>query len=136
MLSKTVKIGGILMIFFCSCFINGCSVKIDDAGDHGSIYSREYTKYICSGANFGGGRTDDTYVVLKYVYKNKELNEKYGDFFEVIDIGGSSEVQTFMFLQLFKGTGNYFVDIEGDEWKVELSKSYFGKWEVTSCSLE
>ena len=60
--------------------------------------------YICSNANFGDGRDDDTYALLRYVYGNKEFKGKYGDSFEVNDMGGSSEVHTFIFLQLFKGT--------------------------------
>jgi hypothetical protein len=134
MLNKTFKIGGCLLMIFCTCFLSACSVKIEDAGDHGSVYSREYTKYICSSTNFGGGTTDDMYVVLNYVYQSNGLKAKYGDSFEVSDIGGSTDNQTFMFYQIYKGTGKYFVDINKDEWTVEIAKGYFGKWKVTSCS--
>lgn len=139
MKNKALKIGGILVMLLCMLFLNACSAKIkvtkDDESNHGSVYSRKYTDYICSSPNFGGGTTDDDYVVLKYIYENKELKEKYGDSFEVSDMGGSTDNQTFMFYQLYKGAGKYFVDINKDEWIVKISKSYFGKWKVTSCSL-
>lgn len=139
MKNKTLKIGGILVMLICAFFLNACSTKIKvtkgDGSDHGSFYSREYTKYICSSANFGGGTTDMLFVILNYVYHNKEMEEKYGDSFEVSDIGGSADNQSFLFLQLYKGTGEYNVDINGDKWTVKISKGYFGKWKVTSCSL-
>lgn len=139
MKNKTLKIWGILVMLLCMLFLNACSVKIkvtkDDGREHGSYYSREHTKYICSSPNFGGGTTDMIFVVLNYVYQSKGLKEKYGDSFEVSDMGGSTDNQTFMFYQLYKGSGQYFVDINKDEWIVKISKSYFGKWKVTSCSL-
>lgn len=139
MKNKTLKIGVILVMLFCAFFLNACSAKIKvtkaNKSDFRSMVSRKNTNYICSSPNFGGGTTDEMFVVLNYVYHNKEMKEKYGNSFEVSDIGGSTDNQTFMFYQLYKGKGKYFVDINKDEWIVKISKSYFGKWKVTSCSL-
>lgn len=139
MKNRTLKIEGILVMLLCMLFLNACSAKIevtkDDKSDFRSMVSRENTKHICSSPNFGGGTTDMIFVVLNYVYQSKELKEKYGDSFEVSDMGGSTDNQIFMFYQLYKGAGQYFVDINKDEWIVKISKSYFGKWKVTSCSL-
>jgi len=100
-----------------------------------NIRSREYTKKICSSVNFGRGSMDDEYVALAYVYNNEELREKYGESFEVIDFGGSAEFGT-QFFGIYKATAIYVMMIDDDDWIVELSKGYFGKWKVTDCFLK
>lgn len=122
----------IAMIVFAG-LLSGCSIKVDNNSDSSHIYSREFTETVCSSTNFGSGKTDDIYVVLDYLYKSKELNDKYGDSFEISDIGGTQDGKTR--LGLYNGKAKYFVDINKDEWKVELTKKYSGKWKVTSCKI-
>ncbi len=128
-----MKYMGLLLMILCAAFLNACSVKDIDMENNEDRYSRDFTESICTSGNFGGGNTDDIYVVLNYIYKSDELREKYGDAFEVEDVGGSAESQVFLFRWFFKGMGKYFVTIDGDDWTVEVYKSYFGKWTVTKC---
>ena len=158
-MKKVLKSGILIIILVLGiCFLSGCSNNSNNTEDNQSVYSggdsvnmessnqdseylksseyfnsREHVKLLVSNVGFGNGRTDDEIVVLDYVYKSNELKEKYGDSFEVKEIGGNSDGQTFFFLWLYKGTGKYFVNINDDIWVVEVSKGYFGKWEVTNC---
>lgn len=81
-------------------------------------YSREAVEYFSSRSGFGRGRTDVDTVILKYIYGDAELAEKYGDDFCVSSVGGSDEGSAFSFLWLYKGTGEYFVEICGDIWTI------------------
>lgn len=122
----------ITMIVFAG-LLSACSVKVDNNSDSSYIYSRKFTESVCLSSNFGSGKTDDIYVVLDYIYQSKELNDKYGDSFEISDIGGTQDGKTR--LGLYKGKAKYFVNINNDEWNVELTKEYSGKWKVTSCEI-
>jgi len=113
----------------CILIFSSCSVETE-VGVNTS--SREYVKEACSSIGFGKGVMDDEVVVLDYVYKDEVLKEKYGDSFEVKDIGGNVEMGT-NFFGIYKGAGKYGVTINGDEWTAEVNKSFFGKWEVTNC---
>lgn len=117
-----------VIFLFAAC---GCSSNVN--AEYDNLYSREAVEYFSSRIGFGGGRTDVETVILKYIYDNSELTEKYGENFCVSNMGGSDEGKTFLFMWLYRGTGVYFVEICDDTWTVKVSKSYFGKWEVTEC---
>jgi hypothetical protein len=132
---KRVLIFGVMIMLIFSTILSGCHVDIvSKALTLEELYSRENVKKVTESANFGDGTTDQMYVILDYIYTNDELRKKYGDTFVVCNFGGAGDMKTFMFYQLYKGTYNGFVDINNDRWDVNLSKSYFGKWKVTSCS--
>ena len=128
MKNNLLKIGLVFVIFGCISLLCSCSIipKVENT------LSREHVKSICSAPNFGTDFTDDKYVILNYVYESKEFAEKYGNTFEVEDIGGTAE-RGLRFSQIYEGTGKYFVTIDGEDWTFEVSKSLLGKWKVTKC---
>lgn len=129
------KIICLLILVVIFLFVN-CSCSSNNDYEYENPYSREAVEYFSSRSGFGKGRTDVDSVVLKYVYDNTELSEKYGNDFCVDGISGTDEGSTFFFSWLYNGTGDYFVEICGDTWTVKVSKSYFGNWEVTECYQE
>ena len=71
---------------------------------------------------------------MEYVNSQSEFKELYGEDFEVEFVGGNDDLThliIFFGLDIYKGTGRYIVDINGDEWVVESEKSYFDEWTVT-----
>ena len=131
---KTICLLSLVVIILCT--FGGCASSGNNTSQNSKYnnpFSRETVEFLSSKEGFGSGRTDVETVVLKYVYNDAALAEKYGDTFCVDNFGGSDDGITFLFSWLYKGTGDYFVEINGDTWWVNVSKSYFGKWEVTDC---
>lgn len=121
------KIGDILIVCLLLSLLSGCySETIENP------LSRQHVASVCSESNFGADLMDAEYVVLNYVYQNEEMAEKYGDSFEVEEMGDSIGTIT-SFLWMYKAIGKYCVKIKGDDWTVEAAKSYLGKWQVTDC---
>jgi len=140
MTKKLMLIAGIILLILGLCLLSGCTGKIKlmkdplPAGDANAddLSSRACIQYSSTFSTFGWGMGDAGDVALDYIYNSKELAKKYGNTFEVSDVGGTSDNQTTS-LFMYKGTGTYFVKIKGDYWIVELSKGYFWRWEVTKC---
>ncbi len=125
----------ILMIFILMC---GCASVEVERHDSVEMYSRKDVEYTSSSETFGKGMGDDIYVALQYIYNNEELKEKFGASFEIIPenvICYSSEGST-RFFYMYKGNADYGFRFEQEIYRVKLSKSYKGKWNVDSGKFE
>lgn len=128
MKSKSGLMMFIAIVMTLSLIFTGCvSVEVEPY-DIDTAYSRATIEELASSIGFGYGKTDDETVALQYVYSNDELNEQYGDDFEVSDVGGSASMQ--QILWFYKADSEYYVNIGDDEWRIYLSKGYFSKWKV------
>lgn len=121
--------------------LSGCiSVEIiDDESGSMNTYSREHTEIMTSSDSFGKNKNDDIYIALDYVYSNEEIQENFGDDFEISEedvICYKSETQTQFFLNRIKGEADYSFAISDSRYRIKLSKEYKEKWKVVSCELE
>lgn len=121
--------------------LSGCiSVEIiDDESGSINTYSREHTEIMASSDSFGNNKSDDIYVALDYVYSNEEIQENFGDDFQISEedvICYKSETQTQFFLNRIKGEADYSFKIFDANYRIKLSKDYKEKWEVVSCEME
>lgn len=124
--------------------LSGCS-NSDNSYDYSdnNPYSRKRVNRLSQSVLFGTQRSDDETLALKYLYDSKEISDIYGDTFQfTLDdddenfiICHKSETKSFFFLWLFKGEAMYEFVIDGMSYKVSLTKSYFGKWEVTGWEV-
>lgn len=130
----------IISVLIGSFIFIGCSsadTNISQSEDDAVWYSsRERVERFASRNGFGYGRTDAETLVLLYVYNSPNFAEKYGTDFCVDNIGGSDTTSTFLVSWLYEGTGAYYVEINGDRWRVSVVKDYFEKWEIVDCYQE
>lgn len=75
-------------------------------------------------------------AAMTYINTHSEFKDLYGDNYEAVYIGGSSERSHTLFWGLYKGTGRSTIEINGDEWVIETSKDYCGEWKVTGYHLQ
>ena len=124
-----------IILTICLGCLSSCGIKITETESEKDSHSRELITTLSEGFGFGFGRIDDIDVALEYVYHEKYFEDKYGSTFDVDSAGGSSECKSLFFPWLIKGTGTSYIEIQGDTWKIDVKKGYFGKWQVTDYSL-
>ncbi len=125
--------GGIALCILIPVSIIGIlgnvSISVTDPPSREEKFSRAYIQESSEASNFGSdaGYTDE--FALDYAYNNKELQEKYGATFTADDING--DILGTLVLGFHKAEGISIIEIQGDEWALELSKGWIGTWKVT-----
>lgn len=109
--------------------LGNVSISVTDPPSREVQFSRAYIRESSEALNFGSdpGDTDD--FALNYAYNNKELQEKYGATFTADDI--KKAISGTLVLGFQKAEGISIIEIQGDEWALELSKGWIGRWKVT-----
>lgn len=131
-----------IILFSISCIIMitlmfGC-FSVDVFDDSVTFYIRNDVYKTCSAEFFGKGSNDDIYVAL-FLYSNEDIINKYGDEFNILPedvICYTSEGETFLFSNLYKGTADYGFNFDEEIYRIKLSKSYFGNWKVIDSYFE
>ena len=125
-----------MMLFLSNC----SSVEIIDTENSDyNIYGRKNVEDENSSLFFGKGKNDAIYVALNYLYSNEAVSENCGTDFEITEEDLSfnkQEGETFLFSGIYKGHAEYEFKISDFSYRINLEKTYFGKWNVTDCLLK
>jgi hypothetical protein len=113
------------ILLLCSCG------KIEIMTESRNPYSRDVVAERVSSVGFGYRMVDDDiYTILDNVYHDKSLAERFGDAFEVEDMGGGFE-GSINIPFLWEGKGRYGFTIDGVHFSATIEKPLFGKLVVT-----
>ena len=74
-------------------------------------------------------------IAIEYINSNSDLQDKYGEGFEFKFISSVGDVSFAFSRYIVRGTAQYVVEINDDQWVVDFSKSYFGKWKINGLHL-
>lgn len=125
MKKKEALIVGVLFL----CFLMwACDSKIIN-------YSRESIISLSEKSNFGYGKLDYSLVALQFVYTDTGFNSLYGVDFEASYTGGSGKLKNEFSYSLTRGKARVYIEINKDNWCINLIKPFLGKWTVKDYYL-